>query len=347
MDQRRHPTHRGKRPSEQVDVEHKLKDVSKVEVSRSHPVPPDIDRQNGAEPHEQHNQWHEHGFDFHQVEHPHFVAVRFQVKAFCRSAFTVKTLQNPHARDVLLDEARDGALGLLLGVALLVDAGGDEVNAGRHQGEGKKGESGQHRVDVQHDPHHQRDQNGQVQRIHDGRAEVHANVADVFADAVHQVARIVRFVKRRVQRLVVVVDGAFQVKLHQAAHHDDGLTRQEGEHPFDEVGQKKKPRLHQSNPHHKVQDVLTRSRRKGGSGVGSKDGGEHLQVVWHAHLSLGEFVDVHALLQRDQEVAVGVVQGVHAFADHRRRPHGEDVGQDDKDDPEEQPPSVVPNHRIE
>ena len=222
----------------------------------SHAVTAHIHGEDCAESDQQHDQRHEHGLDFHEVQYPQFVEVGFDVKPCGSRLFAVKALQDSHAGDVLLHEAGDGALGLLLGVAFPMDVRGDEVDARRHQREWEQGEGRQDWVDVQHDAHNKGHQNRQVQGVHDGRAEVHADVADVFADAVHQVAGVVGLVKSRVQHLVVVVNRGFQVVLDQPAHDDDGLACEEGKHAFDQVGQQEQPRLRQSDPHHQIQDVL-------------------------------------------------------------------------------------------
>ena len=252
LDQRSDPAHRRKRPRKQVDVEHELEDVAQVQVARSHAVTAHIHCEDRAEPDQQHNQRHEHGLHFHEVQHPHFVEVCFDVKPRSSCLFAVKALQDAHSGNVLLHEAGDGTLGLLLGVAFPMDVGGDEVDPRRHQREGEQGEGRQDRVDVQHDADHEGHQDCEVQGVHDGRAEVHADVADIFADSIHQVAGVLGLVKGGVEHLVVVVNRGFQVVLDQPAHDDDCLACEEGKHAFDEVCQQEKPRLRQSNPNHQV-----------------------------------------------------------------------------------------------
>ena len=152
LDEGRHPSHRREGPRQEIHVKDKLKDVSEVKVPGFHAMSTHVHGENGAESHQQHNQRHEHGFDLHQVEHAHFVHVCFHIKPLCGRVFAVEAFQHAHPGNVLLDKTRHGTLGLLLGVALPVDVGGDEINPHRHQRQGEKREGRQHRIDVEHHP---------------------------------------------------------------------------------------------------------------------------------------------------------------------------------------------------
>ena len=105
LDQRGHPTDRGERPGQQVDVEDELEDVAQLQVAAHHALSAHIDGEDGAQPHQQDDERHEHGFHLDQVEHTHFVRGRLVVEPLGGVAFAVEALQHPNACDVLLHEA--------------------------------------------------------------------------------------------------------------------------------------------------------------------------------------------------------------------------------------------------
>ena len=105
MDQRGHPADRSKRPGQQVDVEDELEDVAQLQVAAHHALSAHIDGEDGAQPHQQDDERHEHGFHLDQVEHTHFVRGRLVVEPLGGVAFAVEALQHPNACDVLLHEA--------------------------------------------------------------------------------------------------------------------------------------------------------------------------------------------------------------------------------------------------
>ena len=121
------------------------------------------------------------------------------------------------------------------GFAALVDAVAHVINRYRHEGQGRErvqakfGVNHEHFHDNEHNEHHE------VEGVHHGRSEVHAHLADVFADAVHQIAGIVAAVKGHAQLLVVRVDFVFLIVFNQARHHNDGLPREKEKNALDEV----------------------------------------------------------------------------------------------------------------
>ena len=169
-------------------------------------------------------------------------------------------------------------------------------------------------------------------------------MADVFADAVHQVARVVPFVEAAVQHLVMPVDVALEVVFHQAAHHNDGLPGQKREPAFDQKRQEVEHSLQGADPKHKVQDSLPRRRSVQPLPSPPQRVGQEGQGAWQVELVQGGRL---ALGHGHQEVGVGFVQGVDTFPNHGGRPDGEHVGEDHENHAEEQPSSVLPNHGIQ
>ena len=262
-----------------------------------------------------------------------------------RCALLPEGLEDADAGDVLLHKTRKAALLLLDPLALGVDRAGNPVDGPGHQGQRQQRKEGELHIDVQHHSDHQQDEDEQVERVHQGRTQVHPHLADVLGDSVHQVPRVMRFVESRVQPLVMVEDARLQVKLHMPGEDDDGLARKKQKHPFDEERHHVKQRLETGHPAHPAVNILAgvdvrgRSlREQAGHQVGQgRDG-----LVGRKDLFLRGFI-----AQGGKPNPFRIAQRVDAFADERRCIDCEQVGQDDEQDAAQQMPLVLPNQGVE
>ena len=252
----------------------------------------------------------------------------------------MKALEHADSSNVLLNEGGDSALGLLARVALLVDVGRNEIHPHRQEGKREQGKPSQHRVDAVHDPYHKAHQKGQVQRVHDGRAQVHAHMADIFADSVHQIPSVVRLVEGRVQALVMLVDFFFQVVFHQSTHHDDGLPGQERKEPLDQVGKQEKHGLQKAHPNHKIQDVLFAVGNGAGHGLEPGQVPEDKKVLGQTKFRCAPNHGGGVLFNRHQKIRIGIVKCIDAFPNHGGRPNRKHVGEHHEDHAEEHAPGL-------
>ena len=141
----------------------------------------------------------------------------------------------------------------------------------------------------------------------------------------------------------MVIDGGLQVVLDEAAHHDDGLPGHEGEDALEEVGEEIEEGLQSSDEANGADDLLPAGQgadtgrvegqpfREAGQGRGQGQGGVP------EDLGRGG-----AFREWKQEPGVGLLQCIDPFADDHRGEDGERIGQEDEDEPEEEPSAVLP-----
>ena len=150
------------------------------------------------------------------------------------ACFQAIRLQHAHTREVLLNKAAQSALLRLDGFASLVDDLADIVDEYTHDRKGGQNIQGQFQVQLDHGNDTEYGQYDQIDRIHDGRTEIHPDLADILRDPIHKISRVIAFIEAHAQTLVLGIDLILQIVFDESGHDDDSLSGEEQKDPFDQ-----------------------------------------------------------------------------------------------------------------
>ena len=228
LNQAHHPSDAGNGPGQKAHVVHKFRDDTGAEATLDNALTADPHRQYSTESHKHHHERREQGIDAVKPAVERIALGRALGVALGLLRFKAVDFEHADSAKGLLGERTNGGLLLLDGVASLVNERRNPINGPYKHGHRSQCDPAQLRVHLKHKHQGESRRKGRVNGVHDPWAEVHAHAADVFADAVHQVARGVAAVKRLVKRLVVVVDVVFEVKFNAARHDNQGLAHEKG-----------------------------------------------------------------------------------------------------------------------
>ena len=110
----------------------------------------------------------------------------------------------------------------------------DVIDSDGQDGQWGEDIEAQQGVLTEHEEKAESDRHQQVGQVHHGRPGVHTDTADVFRHAAHEVARAVRFIKVRIQLLVVGIDLFLLIVLDMPAHDDNCLSHEKEEKTADQ-----------------------------------------------------------------------------------------------------------------
>ena len=157
-------------------------------------------------------------------------------------------------------------------------------------------------------------------------------------------------VKRCIEALVLIEDGAFEIVLNPPRHDDDGLPGEEEKNAFEQVGQQEQPRLPKCEALHPSQSVLFAIQHRGPFRDASLE--PRADPSQRAREFRGSGLCKHFGLrlpfaQGSEERLIHGFHGVDTLPDKARRVDRKDVGEKNEDDASQQQMRILRDVRIQ
>jgi len=236
-------------------------------------------------------------------------------------------------------------------LAFFVDDGVDHVYRDGQDGQGGEDVEAEEGVLAEHEEEAETDRYEEVGEVHDGWTREHADAADVFRHAAHEVAGGVGLVEVHVQLLVVGVDLVLLVEFDVAAHDDDGLAHEEEETAADQGKDQQGDAAEDDlsaeggvagvhcSYEFPYQDVIVGGVAGGSAGVFCGFPGKVVCLGSGLRRGIGAGGRISRPAAVSSQFAF---DGVDDIAGHLRSQDAEIVGQDDKDEAQEKAPAIFP-----